>query len=57
MGRFTEHTNVATGVEETFAYVTDQSKLADCDGEPGEPARRAGMEHLQQHPTPAACCA
>ena len=29
MGRITEHADVAAGIEETFAYVTDQSKLAD----------------------------
>lgn len=29
MGRITEHADVAAGIEKTFAYVTDQSKLAD----------------------------
>jgi hypothetical protein len=29
VGRFTEHADIGAGVEETFAYVTDQSKLAD----------------------------
>jgi uncharacterized protein YndB with AHSA1/START domain len=29
VGRFTEHTDVAADVEETFAYITDQSKLAE----------------------------
>jgi Polyketide cyclase / dehydrase and lipid transport len=29
VGRFIEHADVAAGVEETFAYITDQGKLAD----------------------------
>jgi Polyketide cyclase / dehydrase and lipid transport len=29
MGRFTEHADVATGVQETFAYVTDHAEIAN----------------------------